>query len=131
MSYKPGYILLDKYRFEALIDQESFGEVYRFTHLGLNVPCVLKVLRKNTPGIGSAEYNYLHVHFQFKAIPDATAFESALAANARANPDTRLALLSRLDTGVKYDPQAMFTAAWERLRLEEPSRYFTAPLIKT
>jgi len=69
-------------------------------------------------------------HLNLAAIPDAATLEAALAADARATPDTRLALLSRLDTGVKYDPEAMFIAAWERLRLEGPSRYFSAPFVK-
>jgi len=40
--------------------------------------------------------------------------------NPRANPDTRLALLSGLNSRVKYNPQAMSNAAWETLRLDGP-----------
>ena len=39
-------------------------------------------------------------------------------------PDTRLAMLSRLDSRVKYDPRAMYAAAWERLHLDGPRQYF-------
>ncbi len=46
------------------------------------------------------------------------------AEDPRRNPDTRLALLSRLDPVVKYDPKSMFTAAWERLHLDGPEAYF-------
>ena len=35
----------------------------------------------------------------------------------RHNPDARLAMLSKLDARVKYNPRSMFTAAWERLKL--------------
>jgi hypothetical protein len=42
----------------------------------------------------------------------------------RHNPDARLAMLSKLDARVKYDPRAMYTAAWERLKLEGPRKYF-------
>jgi eukaryotic-like serine/threonine-protein kinase len=55
MTYTPGEILLEKYRVEALIGQGAFGEVYRVTHLSLNVPRALKVLRRDTPGVGSTE----------------------------------------------------------------------------
>ena len=33
MSYQPVDVLLDTYRIEELIDEGSFGEVYRVTHL--------------------------------------------------------------------------------------------------
>jgi hypothetical protein len=49
---------------------------------------------------------------------DGSALLAQAEKNPRANPDTRLALLSDLDARVKYNPQAMSTAAWERLRLE-------------
>jgi hypothetical protein len=42
----------------------------------------------------------------------------------RHNPDARLAMLTRLDPRVKYNPRAMHTAAWERLKLEGPREYF-------
>ena len=42
----------------------------------------------------------------------------------RLNPDTRLAMLSGLDSTIKYDRQAMSTAAWERLHLDGPREYF-------
>jgi hypothetical protein len=42
----------------------------------------------------------------------------------RRNPDTRLAMLAKLDARVKYNPRSMFTAAWERLKLEGPKEFF-------
>jgi len=51
---------------------------------------------------------------------DGMQLDARIAENPRLNPDTRLAMLSKLDARVKYDPQAMFTAAWERLQLEGP-----------
>ena len=45
--------------------------------------------------------------------------------DVRLYPDTRLALLSKIDSRVKYDPRAMFIAAWERLKLEGPPISFS------
>jgi hypothetical protein len=42
----------------------------------------------------------------------------------RHNPDARLAMLSKLAARVKYNPRSMFTAAWERLKLEGPREFF-------
>ena len=42
----------------------------------------------------------------------------------RLNPDARLAMLSKLDARVKYNSRSMFTAAWERLKLEGPREFF-------
>jgi hypothetical protein len=33
-------------------------------------------------------------------------------------------MLSKLDPRTKYNPRTMFTAAWERLKLEGPREYF-------
>ncbi len=55
---------------------------------------------------------------------DAAQINQAIAAAPRQHPDTRLALLSGLDSRVKYDPTAMYTAAWERLKLDGPKEYF-------
>lgn len=60
----------------------------------------------------------------FRKMKDGAALLAQAERDPRANPDTRLALLSNLDPRVKYDPKAMATAAWERLRLEGPRGYF-------
>ena len=48
----------------------------------------------------------------------------AIEIDPRLCPDTRLALLARLDPSVKYDPRAMFISAWERYHLDGPREFF-------
>jgi eukaryotic-like serine/threonine-protein kinase len=67
MPYQSGEILLDKYRIEALIGQGAFGEVYRVTHISLNVPRAVKILRRDAPGVGSTEYDDCKRRFLFEA----------------------------------------------------------------
>ena len=67
MSYSPGDTLLDKYRIETLLGQGAFGEVYRVLHVGLKVPRALKILRRDAPGIGSAEFGDCQARFQLEA----------------------------------------------------------------
>ena len=55
--FEVGETLFDKYRLERLLGQGAFGEVYLVTHLKLNAPRALKVLRKDAPGMGSTIYN--------------------------------------------------------------------------
>jgi eukaryotic-like serine/threonine-protein kinase len=63
MTYQPGDILLDKYRIEERIGRGAFAEVYRATHIELNVPRALKVLRKDAPGMGSTLYDDFEMRF--------------------------------------------------------------------
>ncbi len=51
-------------------------------------------------------------------------FQEYINKDPRYNPDARLAMLSKLDARVKYNPRSMFTAAWERLKLEGPREFF-------
>ena len=51
-------------------------------------------------------------------------FSKAVASEPHLCPDTRLALLAHLKPDVKYDPHAVFVAAWERCRLEGPREFF-------
>ena len=67
MAYKPSDTLLEKYRIEALIGRGAFAEVYRATHLSLNAPRALKILRKDAPGLGSTEYGDFKARFQLEA----------------------------------------------------------------
>ncbi len=67
MPYSAGHILLNKYRIESSIGQGAFGEVYLATHLGLNAPRALKILRRDAPGIGSSEYADFRARFQLEA----------------------------------------------------------------
>jgi len=66
MPYQPGTILLGKYRLEALIGRGAFAEVYHATHIDLNVPRALKVLRKDAPGVGSTEVSDYSIRFRLE-----------------------------------------------------------------
>ena len=61
----------------------------------------------------------------FARLSAASQFLDYVEKEPRHNPDARLAMLVRLDARVKYDPHAMFTAAWERLKLDGPREYFS------
>ncbi len=67
MPTQPARLLFNKYRLEALIGRGAFGEVYRATHIGLNAPRALKVLRKDMPGIGSRDFQECRQRFQLEA----------------------------------------------------------------
>jgi serine/threonine protein kinase len=67
MTYQPGEIILHKYRIEELIGRGAFAEVYRVTHLELNVPRALKVLHREAPGVGSTEFSDFQGRFQLEA----------------------------------------------------------------
>ena len=67
MTYNQGDILLNKYRIEALIGQGAFAQVYHATHLALNAPRALKILRRDAPGVGSSEFTDFHARFQLEA----------------------------------------------------------------
>lgn len=65
--YSKGDILLDKYRVEALVGRGAFGEVYHVTHLKLNSPRAIKVLRRDMPGVGSGDIQKARERFAFEA----------------------------------------------------------------
>ncbi len=67
MPHQPGDILLDKYCIEKLLGSGAFAEVYLATHLALNAPRALKILRKDTPGLGSTEFRDFRARFQLEA----------------------------------------------------------------
>ena len=67
MPYQTADILLNKYRLETLIGQGAFAEVYLATHLALQSPRALKVMRRNAPGVGSADYGRCRDRFQLEA----------------------------------------------------------------
>ena len=67
MPYQSNDTILDKYRIEALLGRGAFAEVYRASHLALNAPRALKILRKDAPGLGSTEFSDFHARFQLEA----------------------------------------------------------------
>jgi formylglycine-generating enzyme required for sulfatase activity/serine/threonine protein kinase len=67
MTYQLGDTILDKYRIEELIGRGACGDVYRTTHLALNDPRALKVLRKDAPGMGSTEFSDYQARFRLEA----------------------------------------------------------------
>ena len=55
--YQPGDLVAGgKYRVEERIGAGAFGQVYRVRHLGLDGARALKVIRKDTPGVGSTSF---------------------------------------------------------------------------
>ncbi len=67
MTYNPGDILLNEYRIEQKIGEGAFGEVYLVTNLALKVQRAVKVLRQDTPGLGSKEFESNRARFQLEA----------------------------------------------------------------
>lgn len=67
MPYKSGDIFLNKYRVKALVGRGAFGEVYHVIHIKLGVPRAVKVLRRDTPGIGSQDFQKARERFEFEA----------------------------------------------------------------
>ena len=66
MPYNTGDLLLGKYLVEAFVGQGSFGEVYRVIHPPLK-PRAIKVLRKDMPGVGSADIQKTRERFVLEA----------------------------------------------------------------
>ena len=67
MSYQPGDIFLNKYHVKSLVGQGAFGEVYHVTHLRLSAPRAVKLLRRDSPGIGSQDFQKARERFEFEA----------------------------------------------------------------
>ena len=67
MSYQPGDIFLNKYHVKSLVGQGAFGEVYHVTHLRLSAPRAAKLLRRDSPGIGSQDFQKARERFEFEA----------------------------------------------------------------
>jgi len=67
MPYQTGEIILNKYRLDALLGKGAFGEVYLVTHISLNVPRALKIIRRDESGMGSTEFDETRKRFQFEA----------------------------------------------------------------
>ena len=67
MSYSPGSVLAHKYRVQSMIGSGGFAEVYLAEHLELRTLRALKVLRKDTLGLGSSDYRLFEERFQLEA----------------------------------------------------------------
>jgi len=65
--HKPGDILLKRFRVEEILGKGAFAEVYRVMHLHMNVPRAIKVLRKDTRGVGSEDYRKIRERFKLEA----------------------------------------------------------------
>lgn len=53
MIFQPGDLIFNgRYRVEGLAGQGAFGQAYHVTHLRLDAPRAIKVLRRDTPGVG-------------------------------------------------------------------------------
>ena len=59
-------IILNKYRIEALIGRGAFAEVYCGTHIDLNVLRALKILRRDSPGVGSSLFDDYEHRFRLE-----------------------------------------------------------------
>jgi len=81
---------------------------------------------ESTVGILATPYAVLiatHVpSLDFKS--SAKNFVEVIENDPRLSADTRLALLARSDARIKYDPRALFVAAWERFHLDGPREFF-------
>ena len=62
-KYKHADNLLDKYRIEKPLGWGAFGEVYLVTHTKLGVQRVVKILRRDTAGVGTQDYNDAQARF--------------------------------------------------------------------
>lgn len=67
MYYQPGDTLLQKYRIVSIAGQGAFSEVYCALDTTLNVHRALKVLRSDTPGLGSTQYGEYQNRFMLEA----------------------------------------------------------------
>jgi len=67
MLYRPGDLLLNRYRVEAFVGQGAFGEVYHVTHELTHAARAIKVLRRDMPGVGSEDYRKAKERFTFEA----------------------------------------------------------------
>ena len=80
---------------------------------------------ENQVGILATPYAVLiaahEPQIDFTRVSSSSQFLNYVEKEPRHNPDARLA---RLDARVKYNPRTMFTAAWERLKLDGPREYF-------
>jgi len=66
-SFPLGSILLGKYRLEEELGRGAFGVVYRATHLKLQASRAIKILARNTSGMGKERYAEMARRFRQEA----------------------------------------------------------------
>ena len=66
MPYQPGDIILNKYQIKELLGKGAFAEVYRATHTELGVSRALKILHRETAGVGSSLYDDYQKRFRLE-----------------------------------------------------------------
>ena len=64
---RPGDILLNTYQLERLLGQGAFGEVYLAQHMQLNVDRAIKILKRESLGVGSTIYSQARERFLTEA----------------------------------------------------------------
>jgi len=67
MTYQISDILLNKYHIQRVLGSGAFAEVYLAEHLDTKGLRALKVLRKDTPGLGSSDLRDFEARFQLEA----------------------------------------------------------------
>jgi serine/threonine-protein kinase len=68
MRFQVGDLVLnERYRIAEQIGAGAFGDVYRAEHVGLRAQRVLKVLRRDAPGVGSSAYTEVRQRFRLEA----------------------------------------------------------------
>jgi len=68
LALKPGSLILNgKYRVEEFLGQGAFAQVYRVHHLELKADRAVKVVSRDTPGVGSTVLDYFRARFRQEA----------------------------------------------------------------
>jgi formylglycine-generating enzyme required for sulfatase activity/serine/threonine protein kinase len=65
-DFKPGEVLISKYRIEKMLGQGAFGGVFLVTHTQYNALWALKVMRGDIIGADSQIFNEYRQHFQLE-----------------------------------------------------------------
>jgi formylglycine-generating enzyme required for sulfatase activity len=68
MAFKPGDVIVcGRYRVERLLGKGAFARVYLVRHLELDVDRAVKVLTRDTPGVGSTLFDDYQARFRLEA----------------------------------------------------------------
>jgi serine/threonine protein kinase len=66
-QYMPGQTIIGKYLVKEGIGRGAFGEVYCVTHIELDTTRAVKILRRQTPQLGSTEFSEYFDRFKLEA----------------------------------------------------------------